>query len=74
MQTEHTPSGTELDVISEDDAESDPVLCWRLEQFSSLGFEPFDALLLSQSRADLHSARKLVAAGCALSVALQILL
>jgi hypothetical protein len=74
METEDIPSGTELDVLGERAAESDPVLCWRLDQFISLGFEQGDALVLSQSRADLHSARKLVAAGCPLSLAVQILL
>jgi hypothetical protein len=47
---------------------------WRFEQFSSLGFEPSEALLLAASGADLREARALVAAGCTLRLALEILL
>jgi hypothetical protein len=58
----------------ERETEDDRVTRWRLEQFSSLGFEPTEALLLAGSDADLQEARALVAAGCTLRLALKILL
>jgi hypothetical protein len=67
-------SSTELHVAPEIEVEDDLVTRWRLEQFSFLGFEFVEARLLADSGADLHCARKLVAAGCPLTLALRILL
>ena len=47
---------------------------WRFEQFSFLGFDGLDSLLLAVSDADLNSARTLMAGGCSTSLALKILL
>jgi hypothetical protein len=58
----------------ERESEHERVNRWRFEQFSSLGFEPSEALLLAASAADLREARALVAAGCTLRLALEILL
>ena len=58
----------------ERESEEDRVARWRLEQFRSLGFEMAEALRLAVSQADLREARALVAAGCSLPLALQILL
>ena len=56
------------------DSEEDCVLRWRDEQFRALGFEPSEALVLAVSKADLHEARALIAAGCTLPLAVKILL
>ena len=55
-------------------SEEDCVLRWRDEQFRALGFEPSEALVLAVSKADLHEARALIAAGCTLPLAAKILL
>jgi hypothetical protein len=67
-------SSTELGPTPVRQTEDDLVACWRLEQFGSLGFNLADALLLTDSDADLHRARKLVADGCPLGTAMRILL
>lgn len=69
-----TPSTTELCLTPEGETEEDLVALWRLEQFSLLGFDLVDAVRLSNSTADLHRGRKLVADGCPLATALRILL
>jgi hypothetical protein len=50
------------------------VWCWRFEQFLAIGFDEQDACLLAESDADLNRARSLVATGCPLTLALQILI
>jgi hypothetical protein len=67
-------SDSEVCLIPERVTEEDIVTEWRVEQFSLLGFDLGDAVRLADSDADLNRARKLVADGCPLSVALQILL
>jgi len=67
------PSTTEL-LTPGGETEEDLVARWRLEQFSLLGFDVVDGVLLANSDADLHRARKLVADGCPLSTAKRILL
>jgi hypothetical protein len=67
-------STTELCPTPADEFEDDLVFRWRLEQFSLLGFEVVEAVVLAGSGADLHCARKLIADGCPLGIALQILL
>jgi hypothetical protein len=47
---------------------------WRFEQFSALGFEGLDALLLAVSDADLNTGRAVMGGGCSPSLALKILL
>jgi hypothetical protein len=59
---------------NERESECERVNCWRFEQFSALGFEPSESLLLAASEADLQEARALIAAGCTLRLALRILL
>ena len=54
--------------------EEDRVMRWRGEQFRAVGFEPSEVLLLAVSKADLHEARALLAAGCTLRLAVKILL
>jgi hypothetical protein len=61
-------------LFNERESEDERVNRWRAEQFSALGFEPTEALLLAASEADLQEARALVAAGCTSRVALKILL
>lgn len=47
---------------------------WRIEQFEAIGWDDTAAEALASSDADLGEARALVAAGCTLPVAFQILL
>jgi hypothetical protein len=49
------------------------VFVWRFDQFQRLGFEEEEAGLLAGSDVDLNQARSLVAAGCPLTIAVQIL-
>jgi hypothetical protein len=56
------------------DLESGRVALWRLEQFSSLGFDDDQAFVLAESGADLHFVRSLIAAKCPLQLALRIAL
>ena len=65
---------TEPETESESTPEADRVLSWRCEQFSRLGFGFRARLRLARSAADLALARRLVAAGCQLATAEQILL
>jgi hypothetical protein len=58
------PTVTEEELVSQ----------WRFDQFEQLGFNEEDACLLAESDADLNRARSLVATGCPLTVALQILI
>ena len=53
--------------------EDELVFVWRLDQFQQLGFVEEEAGLLAGSDVDLKQARSLVAAGCPLTVAVQIL-
>jgi hypothetical protein len=53
--------------------EEERVWCWRYEQFLTLRFSIDQASQLAESDADLNRARSLIAVGCPLSVALQIL-
>ena len=55
-------------------AEEELVSQWRFDQFDQLGFDEEEACLLAESDADLNRAHSLVAVGCPLSVALQILI
>jgi hypothetical protein len=64
---EHFPLHEEFDI------EDSRVRRWRFDEFSALGFSIEDAWLLADSEADLHRARVLMAAGCPLHLALQIL-
>ena len=56
------------------DIEERVVAQWRFEQFRALGFGEEEALFLSASEVDLQLACKLVAFGCPLALALEILL
>lgn len=47
---------------------------WRIDQFEQLGFSEAEASQLAESDADLGQARHLLATGCSLTLALQILL
>jgi hypothetical protein len=60
-------------LLEEFDLEDRQVARWRFDQFHLLGFGEEQALLLAASNADLHRARSLVAAGCPLHLALEIL-
>jgi hypothetical protein len=62
----------DLEPDAEPSAEDDPVLRWRLNQFSSLGFGEEQVWILAASGADLQLARSLVAAGCPLHLAARI--
>jgi hypothetical protein len=54
------------------DSEESRVKRWRFDQFRTLGFGLEQASLLVSSGADLHLTRSLVAAGCSLDLALEI--
>jgi len=54
-------------------AEDELVFMWRFDQFQQLGFGEEEAGLLAGSDVDLNRARSLVAAGCPLTVVVQIL-
>ncbi len=54
------------------DSEESRVNRWRFDQFRTLGFGLEQACLLVSSDADLHLTRSLVAAGCSLDLALEI--
>ena len=47
---------------------------WRIDQFKELGFSEAEASDLAESDADLGQARHLLATGCSLPLALEILL
>jgi len=47
---------------------------WRIDRFKELGFSEAEAPQLAESDADLGQARHLLATGCSLTLALQILL
>lgn len=47
---------------------------WRIDQFEQLGFSEAEASQLAESDADLGQARHLLATGCSLTLALQVLL
>jgi len=53
--------------------EDGAVYRWREEQFRELGFSRSKAVELAVSFADLAQARRLIASGCALGLALRIL-
>jgi hypothetical protein len=55
-------------------SEEELVSQWRFDQLHELGFNEEAACLLAESDADLNRARSLVATGCPLTVALQILI
>ena len=50
------------------------ILLWRVIQFTQLGFDYTDAIVLAEARVDLGDARRLIAAGCPTSTASRILL
>jgi len=54
--------------------EDDAVLRWRFEQLCELGFDEVEAALLAHTDLDLHRTRALVAAGCSLQLAVEIVL
>ncbi len=54
--------------------EEELVSLWRFDQFLTLGFGEEQACALAESDADLNRARSLIAVGCPLPVALQILI
>ena len=54
--------------------EDQRVLRWRLDQFMELGFDLPAGAMLADSRVDLEEARRLVARGCPVEVAVRILL
>ena len=56
------------------DEELDPVFMYRREQFLQLGFDERDSEALADSRADLTTARRLIALGCKPDLAFQILI
>jgi len=64
--------------LSLDDLEPSDELCrtrdWRLDQFTSLGFDVLQAVLMADDAlVDLAQARRLVAMGCPLDTAFRIL-
>jgi hypothetical protein len=63
-----------VDELLAGDTEHERVTRWRVEQFSALGLEIGDAILLAVSEVDLQAARTLVASGCSPALAAQILL
>ena len=69
MTTSAPYQPTDLAVV-----EDELVFMWRFDQFRQLGFgEEEEAGLLAGSDVDLNRARSLVAAGCPLTVVVQIL-
>ncbi len=62
------------DDLLDESEEERRVLRWRLEQFTRLGFTLTAAAMLATDKADLALARKLVARGCPLATACEILL
>jgi hypothetical protein len=64
----------QLPSVAEREPEEARVARWRFDQFVSLGFSRDDALLLTVSRADLNTARRLVEKGCSPDLAREILL
>ena len=50
------------------------ILLWRVIQFTQLGFDYSDAIVLAEARVDLGDARRLIAAGCPVATASRILL
>ena len=50
------------------------ILLWRVIQFTQLGFDYSDAIVLAEARVDLGEARRLIAAGCPVATASRILL
>jgi hypothetical protein len=60
--------------FSKESLEEHRVRRWRLDQFVALGFSHALAATMTASPVDLAAARKLVAAGCPLETAAQILL
>jgi hypothetical protein len=67
-----TPAVSQRPVYSPEESEGE-VYCWRRDQFRELGFSPTEASELALSHAELGQARYLVASGCALELALEIL-
>ena len=56
----------ERDRVAADDrsAEQLNLRCWRLDQFTGLGFDTLRAAALADAAVDLAQARRLVALGC----------
>lgn len=62
-------------ILEDESPVVDSVCRWRHEQLEQAGYPALDALLLSTRRdVDLHIAISLLASGCPLGTALQILL
>jgi hypothetical protein len=67
----HHHAGADSTGIEDED---DPVLAWRFDQFSALGFDEIQAVLLANSDVDLHLTRSLIARGCPPTLAAKIAL
>jgi hypothetical protein len=67
-----TPVISQRSTFSPEDVEGE-VYLWRQDQFRELGFGAYEAAELALSDAELGQARYLLASGCALELALQIL-
>lgn len=50
------------------------VRAWRYEQFVTLGFDPLASARLALAAVDLNGARRLIALGCPVATAAEILL
>ena len=72
MDTSQTTTEIQEEIVGSD--EEHRVRSWRLEQFLRLGFDLVSAALMADAKIDLDVARRLVAAGCPLNTASQILL
>jgi hypothetical protein len=66
------PAISQRPAFSPEDGEGE-VYLWRRDQFRELGFSSHEAAELALSDAELGQARYLLASGCALELALQIL-
>jgi hypothetical protein len=66
-------SAAELEIIQA--TETDRVEHWRHQELARAGYDPESALVLAASHdVDLHEAVNLLARGCSVDLALQILL
>ena len=64
----------EQEQVDVESTEERQILLWRVIQFSQLGFDYSDAIVLAEARVDLGVARQLIASGCPLRTASRILL
>ncbi len=70
MQAHHHAGAGSTGIEEEDD----PVVTWRFDQFSALGFDEIQAVLLANCDVDLHFTRTLIARGCPPTLAVKIAL